>query len=80
MRVERSIEEIMKNIDKLNNHLNSYKDAHTSLGKTLGTVVNHYNKSSKEFNKIDKDITKISGGRSSIEFEQNIIEKPLLDE
>ena len=80
MKIERSIDSIMKNIDKLNNHLNSYKDAHTSLGKTLGTVVNHYNKSSKEFNKIDKDITKISGGRSSIEFEQNIIEKPLLDE
>ncbi len=79
MKVERSIDEIMTNIDKLSNHLNSYKDVHNSLGKTIGTVVNHFNKSSKEFNKIDKDITKISGGRSSIGLEENIIEKPQID-
>ena len=80
MKVERSIDDIMKNIQKLSNHLNTYKQAHDSLGKTIGTAVNHYNKSSKEFNKINKDITKISGGNSTIEFEQNIIEKPQLDE
>ena len=80
MRVERSIEEIMKNIDKLNNHLNTYKETHDKLGKTISTVVNHYNNSSKEFNKIDKDITKISGGESSLEYEKNTIEKPQLDE
>ena len=79
MKIERSIDEIMKNIDRLSNHLNTYKDIHNSLGKTIGTVVNHFNKSSKEFNKIDKDITKISGGRSSLEFKEDIIEKPQLD-
>tara|TARA_X000001036_G_C20571840_1_gene762984 strand:+ start:88 stop:1197 length:1110 start_codon:yes stop_codon:yes gene_type:complete len=80
MKVERSIDEIMTNIDKLSNHLNAYKDVHDSLGKTIGTVVNHFNRSSKEFNKIDKDITKISGGRSSIKFQRDTIEKPQLDE
>ena len=80
MKVERSIDEIMTNIDKLSNHLNAYKDVHDSLGKTIRTVVNHFNKSSKEFNKIDKDITKISGGSSSIQFKENTIEKPYLDE
>ncbi len=80
MKVERSIDEIMKNIEKLSNHLNTYKEVHDSLGKTIRTVVNHFNKSSKEFNKIDKDITKISGGSSSIKFEENIIERPQLDE
>ncbi len=79
MKIERSIDEIMINIEKLNNHLNAYKEIHESLGKTIGTVVNHFNKSSKEFNKIDKDITKISGGRSSINFKENIIEKPQLE-
>ncbi len=79
MKVERSIDEIMKNIEKLSNHLNSYKESHDKLGKTIGTVVNHYNNSSKEFNKIDKDITKISGGKSSLKFEQNTLEKPQLD-
>ena len=80
MKVERSIEDIMKNIDKLSNHLNSYKETHDKLGKTIGTVVNHYNNTSKEFNKIDKDITRISGGNSSLEFQQNTLEKPILDD
>ena len=80
MKVERSIDEIMTNIDKLSNHLNAYKDVHDSLGKTIGTVVNHFNRSSKEFNKIDKDITKISGGSLSLKFQGDTIEKPQLDE
>ena len=80
MKVERSIDEIMKNIEKLSYHLNSYKDLHEKLGKTIGTVVNHYNNSSKEFNKIDKDITKISSNNLSLDFEQEVIEKPQIDE
>ena len=79
LKVEHSIEEIQSNIEKLSNHLNAYKNHHDSLGKTIGTVVNHYNKTSKEFNKIDKDVTKISGGKVSIGFEQETLEKPQLD-
>ncbi len=79
MKVERSIEDIQKNIEKLSNHLNAYKSAHDSLGKTIGTVVNHYNKASKEFKKIDKDVTKISEGKASIGFEENTLEKPQLN-
>ena len=80
MKVERSIEDIQKNIEKLSNHMNSYKDSHDSLGKTIRTVVNHFNKSSKEFNKIDKDITKISSGKNTIGFEEDIIETPQINE
>ena len=80
MKVERSIEDIQKNIEKLSNHMNAYKDAHYSLGKTIRTVVNHFNKSSKEFNKIDKDIIKISSGKNSIGFEEDILDTPQLDE
>lgn len=80
MKVERSIEDIQKNIEKLSNHMNAYKDAHDSLGKTIRTVVNHFNKSSKEFNKIDKDIIKISSGKNSIGFEEDILDTPQLDE
>ena len=80
MKIERSIDEIMKNINKLSYHLNTYKNTHESLGKTIGTVVNHYNKTSKEFKKIDKDVTKISGGKTSLKFEYSNLEKPHLDE
>ena len=79
MKVERSIDDIQKNIGKLSNHLNAYKDSHDSLGKTIRTVVNHFNKSSKEFNKIDKDIIKISSGKSTIGFEEDSIDTPQLN-
>jgi DNA recombination protein RmuC len=79
LKVENSIEDIKKNIEKLGSHLNAYKDYHDKLGKTIGTVVNHYNSSSKEFKKIDKDVIRISGGTSKIGFEQELIDKPSLD-
>ena len=74
------MQDILRNVDKLSNHLNSYKSYHDKLGNTIGTVVNHYNNSSKEFKKIDKDILKISSGNSSLEFENNDLEKPLLED
>ena len=80
LKVEKSIEDILKNINKLSNHLNAYKDSHDSLGKTIRTVVNHYNKSSSEFKKIDKDVLKISGGNTQINFDTELIDKPHLDE
>ena len=80
MKVERSIDEIQKNIGKLSSHLNSYKNHHDSLGKTIQTAVNHFNKSSKQFNLIDKDITKISSGKNSIGFTEEIIEITQLNE
>jgi len=78
LKVEKSIEDILKNIQKLSNHLNSYKDSHDRLGKTISTAVNHYNKSSNEFKKIDKDVTRISG--NSIDFNTHYIEKPNINE
>ena len=52
LKIENSIKDIMKNIDKLGNHLNAYKTYHDKLGNTLGTAVNHYNRSSSEFKKL----------------------------
>lgn len=80
LKVEKSIEDILKNISKLSNHLNAYKDSHDRLGKTISTVVNHYNKSSVEFKKIDKDVIKISDGKDSVEYSPEILENPKIDE
>ena len=78
LKIENSIKDIMKNIDKLGNHLNAYKIFHEKLGKTLSTAVNHYNQSSSEFRKIDKDVIKISGGETQIEFDGETLDRPLL--
>ena len=80
LKVENSINDILKNVDKLSNHLNAYKDYHDRLGNTLSTAVNHYNNSTKEFKKIDKDVIKISSGNSKLNFDSEEIEKPLLNE
>ena len=69
LKVEKSIQDILHNVDKLSNHLNSYKSYHEKLGNTIGTVVNHYNNSSKEFKKIDKDILKVSSGNSKLDYD-----------
>ena len=76
LKVEDSINDILKNVEKLSTHLNAYKIYHEKLGNTLGTAVNHYNDSLKEFNKIDKDVIKISSGESQIKVEAEALERP----
>ena len=80
LKVEKSIEDIKKNVGKLSNHLNAYKIYHAKLGNTLSTAVNHFNTSSQEFKKIDKDVMKISSGESQIGFEVDLLDKPHLNE
>ncbi len=77
LQIEESAKEIRKNVQKLNNHLASYKSHHERIGNQLGTVVNTYNQSNKEFKKIDKDVLKVSGKGGNLELED--IEKPKLD-
>ena len=73
-KVEESAKEIQKNVVELEKHLRSYTEYHDKLGKTLGTAVNHYNQTGKEFGKIDKDILKITG--NSMELDNPKLEKP----
>ena len=79
MKVEDSIDYILKNVQKLTTHLNAYKTYHEKLGNTLGTAVNHYNDSLKEFKKIDKDVMKITSGDSEINVKTDIIDKPMIE-
>jgi DNA recombination protein RmuC len=72
--VEESIKEIVDNISKLGTHLNAYESYFTKVGSNLSTTVNMYNSASKEFGKIDKDITKITG--KSLDTDLIEIEKP----
>ena len=53
LKFEKEIDTVIKNVRNLSNHLASYQLYHEKLGNTLKTVVNHYNKSSDEFGKID---------------------------
>ena len=80
LKFEKEIDTVIKNVRNLSNHLASYQLYHDKLGNTLKTVVNHYNKSSDEFGKIDKDISRISNGKIKLNLENETVEKPNLKE
>lgn len=74
--VEEKAQEIMKNVEELRRHINKYNEYMQKLGRALGTTVNHYNSSYKEFKKIDKDIYKITEKTDTGKIEPMTIDKP----
>jgi DNA recombination protein RmuC len=78
MQIEETTKDIIKRVGEIGTHLKKYEDYHGKLGSALGTVVNHFNNSSKEFKKIDKDVMRITG--NSIDFEPTLLDKPDTDE
>lgn len=77
MQIEKSAQEIRKRVEMLSRHLLNYEEYLKRLGNNLGTAVNAYNASYKEFGKIDKDVVKITEGESRVEVQQ--LEKPSQD-
>ncbi len=77
LQIEESAKSIRANVENLQKHLKAYEDYHNKLGSALGTVVNHYNASGREFKKVDKDMLKITGETFGEEVLQ--IEKPDLE-
>lgn len=61
LQIEESAKHIKENVENLQRHLKSYEDYHAKLGNALGTAVNQYNLSGKEFKKVDKDMLRITG-------------------
>lgn len=74
MQIEETTKDIIKRVGEIGTHLKKYEEYHNKLGISLGTVVNHFNSSSKEFKKIDKDVVRITG--NSIDFEPSLLDKP----
>jgi DNA recombination protein RmuC len=75
--IEKSVREIIQNVQKLGTHMTAYEDYMKKVGGHLSTTVNAYNLASKELGKIDKDVTKISG--ESIGHEIDRLDKPTND-
>lgn len=70
--------EIIKEVERLGRHLAVCSDYMKKLGGHLDTTVSSYNKASKEFIKVDKDVVKIAGGESNLKI--NEVEPPLLED
>lgn len=74
MQIEEQAKDIVKRVDELGKHLKSYEEYHAKLGNALGTAVNHFNSAGKEFKKLDKDVTRITGTAAGLE--TPAVEKP----
>jgi DNA recombination protein RmuC len=75
-KIEETAKDIAKNVEGLSRHLKAYEDYYNKLGNSLSTTVNHYMAGKKEFEKVDKDVLRITG--ESIGFEIDSVEKPAL--
>ncbi len=78
MRIEESAKDIIRQVGQLSVHLKKYEEYQVKMGTTLGTVVNHFNASAKEFKKIDKDVLRITGDAIGVDLPQ--LDKPTFDE
>ncbi|MFC1598603.1 DNA recombination protein RmuC [Patescibacteria group bacterium] len=67
LKIEEQTKGIIKNVEKLQSHIIRYDEYMRKLGNNLSTTVNSYNTASKEFKKVDKDVTKITGAEAKIE-------------
>jgi DNA recombination protein RmuC len=60
--INKSAEQIRKNVGELQRHLERYEEYLEKIGAHLTTTTNAYSIAYKEFGKIDKDIVKIGAG------------------
>ncbi|GIW65256.1 MAG: hypothetical protein KatS3mg093_235 [Candidatus Parcubacteria bacterium] len=61
IKINKSTEKIRKNLSQLKKHLSNYEIFLKKLGNHLNTALSTYNKTYDEFQKIDKDIYKLTG-------------------
>jgi len=76
-KISEQAKEVIKEVERLSKHLWMYGEYMKKIGVHLDTTVNAYNKATKEFCKVDKDIVKITGGKEKVKIEE--IEPPSLE-
>jgi DNA recombination protein RmuC len=67
LQIEETAKDIIKRVGELGKHLKSYEEYHNKVGTSLQTTFNHFNNSSKELKKVDKDVMRISDVAPGIE-------------
>ena len=76
LQIEEQAKDIQKNVIKLQEDLARFEERYTKVWNSLGTVINHYNDSSKSFKKIDKNVYNLTDGQTWGEIEIPQLEKP----
>jgi DNA recombination protein RmuC len=74
LQVEEKTKEIIQRVAELSKHIGAQDKFMESLGKSLGTTVNHYEKAYNELKKMDKDVYRIA--EKSVGVEPLKIDRP----
>lgn len=81
LEIEKDAQEIQVRVAKLGQHIDAFDANMTKLGNALGTTVNHYNTAYKNLAQIDKDVVKITTGKTeNLNIDAKTLEKPQLGE
>lgn len=67
LQIEEQAKDIQKRVGQLGVHIKKFDELMLKMGKSLSTVVGHYNNSYRELGKIDKDVVKVAGGEADID-------------
>ena len=78
LQIEETAKDVIQRVGELNKHLSSYDTYLAKLGNNLATTVNAYNTAHHEFEKIDKDILRVTGEKMGIDPVR--LEKPQREE
>ncbi|HEY1405481.1 MAG TPA: DNA recombination protein RmuC [Spirochaetota bacterium] len=79
-RVEEGVKDIIKKVGDLDLHMKSFNQYMQKLGASLSTTVSHYNTATKEYGKIDKDVTKLTERQGGGYAELPGVDKPASDD
>jgi len=79
LRIEEQAKDIMHRVSDLSRHFNVFREAHAKMGKNLSLAVGHFNSSTDELKKMDKDVAKITNGTGEAAIEVEVVERPAIE-
>ena len=68
---------IIKEVERLGKHMYTYSEYVNRMGDNLDKTVSSYNKARAEFLKVDKDVVKITDGKSQVKIRE--VDRPDID-
>lgn len=79
LRIEEQAKEIMQRVSDLGRHFNVFRESHAKMGKNLSLAVSHFNTTSGELRKLDKDVARITEGTAENVIEVETVERPNIE-
>ena len=77
-KISEQAQSIIKEVERLGKHMFTYSEYVNRLGDNLDKTVSSFNKARGEFLKVDKDVVKITDGKSKVKIGE--VEGPNIDE